>query len=117
MQNQRQSAGLLIISKECTNCLKLVETLQRIKGHNIIIVEYNSLTPMQRVGITAVPTLIENSGKRIVGTAVFEFVNEKFYQKMQIDGFDGFDTDELGFSNVDDPVGLGHIATSYASLN
>lgn len=113
---QQQSSGLVVISKECTNCLKLIETLKRIPDHGLIIVEYNALTPMQRVGITAVPTLIQNNGKRIVGTSVFEYVNEKFYQRMTIDGFDGFDGAELAFSNVGDSIGFGEQSTGYAFL-
>lgn len=111
------STGLLIISSQCTNCLKILETLKRIPDHGLLIVEYTSLTPMQKVGIEAVPTLIKNNGQRIVGTTVSEFIDENFYNRMIIDGFDGFETNgELGFSNVDDPIGFGEQATDYALL-
>jgi hypothetical protein len=69
---------------------------------------------MQRVGLTAVPTLIQNSGKRVVGTAVFEYINEKFYQQMTVDGFEF--NNELLFSNVGDPAGTGEWDTGYATL-
>jgi glutaredoxin-related protein len=110
------SKGLVVVSSECTNCARLLETLKRIKNHGLIVVDYSSLTPMQRVGLTAVPTLIQNDGKRIVGTAVFEYINAKYYQVMTIDGFDGLDSDELSFSSVGDPVGQADQGSSYAFL-
>jgi len=110
------SKGLVVVSSECTNCARLLETLKRIKNHGLLVVDYSSLTPMQRVGLTAVPTLIQNDGKRIVGTAVFEYINAKYYQVMTIDGFDGLDSDELLFSSVGDPVGQADQGSSYAFL-
>ena len=111
-----ETSGLVIISSECTNCARLLETLKRIPKHGLVIVDYSTLTPMQRVGLTAVPTLIQNNGKRIVGTEVFEYVNAKYYQVMSIDGFDGLDSNELSFSSVGDPVGQADQDTSYAFL-
>ncbi|AGE56196.1 hypothetical protein PBCVNEJV1_146L [Paramecium bursaria Chlorella virus NE-JV-1] len=111
------STGLVVISQECTNCMRLLETLKRIPKHGLLIVEYSSLTPMQRVGLTAVPTLIQNDGKRIVGTAVFEYINSKYYQSMTIEGANVFDSDELAFSNVGDPVGQADQDSSYAFLS
>ncbi|AGE49309.1 hypothetical protein ATCVBr0604L_873L [Acanthocystis turfacea Chlorella virus Br0604L] len=110
-----QSSGLVIISKECPNCIRLLDVLKRIPNHGLIVVEYHSLTPMQRVGLTAVPTLIQNNGSRVVGTAVFEYINEKFYQQMIVDGFE-VDNNELLFSNIGDPAGIGEWDTGYAAL-
>jgi len=93
------SKGLVVVSSECTNCARLLETLKRIKNHGLIVVDYSSLTPMQRVGLTAVPTLIQNDGKRIVGTAVFEYINAKYYQVMTIDSAD-LDSDSLSFASL-----------------
>ena len=109
-----QSSGLVIISKECPNCIRLLDVLKRIPDHGLLVVEYHSLTPMQRVGLTAVPTLIQNNGSRIVGTPVFEYINEKFYQQMIVDGFEF--NNELLFSNVSDPSGAGEWDTGYATL-
>jgi hypothetical protein len=110
------TSGLVIISSECTNCARLLEILKRIPKHGLVIVEYSTLTPMQRVGLNTVPTLIQNDGKRIIGTAVFEYMHAKYYQVMNIDGFDGLDSNELLFSNVGDPVGQADQDTSYAFL-
>jgi hypothetical protein len=109
-----QSSGLVIISKECPNCIRLLDVLKRIPDHGLIVVEYHGLTPMQRVGLTAVPTLIQNNGKRVVGTAVFEYINEKYYQRMIVDGFEF--NNELLFSNIGDPAGFGESDTGYATL-
>lgn len=114
MSNNTQ--GLLIISTECPNCKRVLETLSKIKNHGLVVVDYSALTPMQRVGIDAVPTLVLNSGKRLVGTDVFKWVNETLYSKMEIDGFAGFDNDELAFSSVGDSVGYCDSTTSYAEL-
>ena len=110
-----KSSGLVIISKECPNCIRLLDVLKRIPNHGFLVVEYNSLTPMQRVGLTAVPTLIQNSGARVMGTAVFEYINEKFYQQMIVDGFESNDN-ELLFSNVEDPAAMGEYGNDYATL-
>jgi hypothetical protein len=82
----------------------------------LVVVDYSTLTPMQRVGINAVPTLIKNDGKRVVGTAVFEYINEVYYQRMEISGYDGLDSDGLLFSSVEDPIGGANHDESYAFL-
>jgi hypothetical protein len=110
------TSGLVVVSSECTNCARLLETLKRIPNHGLVVVDYSTLTPMQRVGLTAVPTLIQNNGKRVVGTAVFEYINEKYYQVMSIEGADVFDSNELAFSNVGDVVGQADEGSSYAFL-
>jgi len=117
MSSQNQSQGLLIISTECPNCKRVLETLSKIKNHGLVIVDYSVLTPMQRVGIDAVPTLVLNSGKRLVGTDVFKYINETLYSQMEIDGFAGFDnSDDLAFSSVGDSVGYCDFTHSYAEL-
>ncbi|AGE50473.1 hypothetical protein PBCVCVM1_383R [Paramecium bursaria Chlorella virus CVM-1] len=110
------ASGLVVISSECTNCSRLLETLKRIPNHGLVVVDYSTLTPMQRVGLTAVPTLIQNNGKRIVGTEVFEFVNAKYYQTMEINGADVYGSDDLAFSSIGDPVGQADVGSSYAFL-
>ena len=111
------SKGLVIISSECTNCARLLETLKRIPNHGLVVVDYSTLTPMQRVGIDAVPTLIKNDGKRIIGTTVFEYINETYYQRMEISGYDGLDSEEgLLFSSVENPIGGDNHDNSYAFL-
>jgi glutaredoxin-related protein len=112
-----KTSGLVVISTECTNCARLLDTLKRIPDHGLVIVDYSTLTPMQRVGLTAVPTLIKNDGKRVVGTDVFEYINATYYQRMEISGFDGLDSEDLMFSSISDPIGGQNHDHSYAFLD
>ncbi|AGE53819.1 hypothetical protein PBCVIL3A_222L [Paramecium bursaria Chlorella virus IL3A] len=111
------STAIVIISSECTNCKRFLDALSAVKNHGVQPVDYSVLTPMQRVGINAVPTLILNGGKRLVGTDCFKWLHEK-YGNVEPDGFEGFDscTDGLTFSSVNDPMGYSSQGSYYASL-
>jgi hypothetical protein len=88
-----------------------------VKNHGISVVEYSILTPVQKNGIGAVPTLILNNGKRLVGTDVFKWLSETHASSMEIQGFAGFDnTNELAFSDFGDSVGYCKFSTGYAEL-
>ena len=111
------SQGIVIVSSECTNCKRFLDALKAVKDHGIQPVDYSILTPIQRVGITAVPTLILQGGKRLVGTDCFKWLNDK-YSNVEPDGFDGFDScsDGLTFSSVNDSIGYSQYDSGYASL-
>ncbi|ABT14672.1 hypothetical protein NY2A_B273L [Paramecium bursaria Chlorella virus NY2A] len=111
------STGIVIISSECTNCKRFLDALRSIKNHGIQPVDYSVLTPMQRVGINAVPTLILEGGKRLVGTDCFKWLHDKS-ANVEPDGFDGFDScaDGLTFSSVNDDVGYSSHGYQYAPL-
>ena len=57
-----ESKGLVVVSSECTNCRRFMEILGKIKNHGIVVADYSSLTPTQKLQVQAVPTLILNSG-------------------------------------------------------
>ena len=100
------SQGVLVVSSECVNCRRFLDSLSKVKNHGISAVEYSALTPTQKIGIEAVPTLILNNGKRLVGTDVFKWLSETHASKMEVQGFVGFDaSNELAFSDVGDSVG------------
>lgn len=111
------SQHLLIVSRECSNCQRFLDALSMVKNSGIQAVDYSILTPIQRVGITAVPTLILDNGKRLVGTDCFTWLNERF-ANVEPDGFDGFDNDDNGlmFSNVESSIGYAQIDRTWAEL-
>ena len=110
-----ESKGLVVVSSECTNCQRFVEILNRVKNHGIVIVDYSTLTPTQRLQVQAVPTLILNSGKRLVGTDVFTWVSETHYASLEPSAYDT-EGDDLTFSSVNDPVGYCESSSWYAPL-
>jgi hypothetical protein len=117
MNTQGRGQGVLVVSSQCTNCRRLLDSLSTIKNHGISVVEYSALTPTQKVGIEAVPTLVLNNGKRLVGTDVFKWLAETHSSNMEIQGFSGFDNaNELVFSDFGDSVGYCKFSTGYAEL-
>ena len=111
-----ESIGLAIVSTECTNCKRFVGALEKIQNHGLIVADYSSLTPTQQTSISAVPTVILNSGKRLVGTSAFKWLTETFYANMEPDAFHGFDNCDLSFSDINDSVGYCTFQTNYAEL-
>lgn len=110
-----ESKGLAVVSSECTNCNRFMEILGKIKNHGIVSVDYSSLTPTQRLQVQAVPTLILNSGKKLVGTDVFTWISETHYDSLDPSAYD-MEGDELIFSSVNDPVGYCESSSGYATL-
>ena len=111
------SHGVLVVSSQCTNCRRFLDSLSTIKNHGISVVEYSALTPTQKVGIEAVPTLVLTNGKRLIGTDVFKWLSETYSSKMEVRGFAGFDNiNELAFSDFGDSVGYCNFSTGYAEL-
>ena len=110
-----ESKGLVVVSSECVNCIRFMEILGKIKNHGIVVADYSSLTPVQRLQVQAVPTLILNSGKRLVGTDVFTWVSETHYASLEPSAYD-MEGDELAFSSVNDPVGYCDSSSCYANL-
>ena len=109
------SQHLLIVSRECSNCKRLLDAVSKVKNSGISAVEYSILTPMQRVGLTAVPTLILDNGQRLVGTECFTWLNDKF--PVDPDGFEGFDNDDgLVFSNIESSMGYAQTGTRWADI-
>jgi len=110
-----ESKGLAVISTECTNCRRFIEILGKVKNHGIIVADYSTLTPVQRLQVQAVPTVILNSGKKLVGTDVFTWINETYASVLEPSAYN-IDDEELSFSNVDDPVGYCDSSSCYATL-
>lgn len=110
-----ESQGLIVVSSECTNCHRVMEILGKIKDHGIVIADYSILTPAQRLQVQAVPTLILNSGKRLVGTDVFTWVSETHYASLEPSAYD-MEGDGLAFSSVNDPIGYCESSSGYANL-
>jgi hypothetical protein len=110
-----ESKGLVIVSSECINCKRFVEILNKVKDHCLVVVDYSTLTPVQRLQVQAVPTLILNSGKKLVGTDVFTWVSETHYASLEPSAYD-MDGDDLIFSSVNDPVGYCESSSGYANL-
>jgi hypothetical protein len=111
-----ESKGLVVVSSECLNCKRFMEILGKVKDHGIIVADYSSLTPAQRINIQAVPTLILNSGKRLVGTDVFTWVSEMYASSLEPSAYDMDGGDDLIFSSVNDPVGYCESSSGYANL-
>jgi hypothetical protein len=111
-----ESTGLAIVSSECTNCRRFVEALGKVENHGLIVADYSSLMPEQKKSISAVPTVILNSGKKLVGTSAFTWLTETFYANMEPDAFQGFDNCELSYSDINDSVGYCTFQTNYAEL-
>ena len=113
--DKQQSGSLLIVSRNCVNCNRLLDTLSTIENSGIKAVDYSVLTPMQRVGITAVPTLILNNGRRLVGTECFSWIDS--INTSEPDGFDISDMhDGLVFSDVSASIGYAVRDTTYGAL-
>jgi hypothetical protein len=111
-----ESQGLIIVSSECSNCGRFLEALNRVKNHGFTVADYSALTPLQKSNIQAVPTVILNSGKRLVGTNAFTWLSETYYASLEPAGYGGFDNCELSFSSVNDSVGYCMTPTGYADL-
>jgi hypothetical protein len=92
-----------------------MEILNKVKDHGIVVADYSTLTPVQRLQVQAVPTLILNSGKKLVGTDVFTWVSETHYASLEPSAYD-MDGDDLIFSSVNDPVGYCESSSGYANL-
>jgi hypothetical protein len=110
-----ESKGLVVVSSECINCKRFMEILNKVKDHGIVVADYSTLTPVQRLQVQAVPTLILNSGKKLVGTDVFTWVSETHYASLEPSAYD-MDGDDLIFSSVNDPVGYCESSSGYANL-
>jgi len=65
--------------------------------------------------VQAVPTVILNSGKKLVGTDVFTWISETYASMLEPSAYN-IDDEELSFSNVDDPVGYCDSSSCYATL-
>ena len=110
-----ESKGLVVVSSECTNCKRFMEILNKIKNHGIVVADYSSLTPVQKLQVQAVPTLILNSGKKLVGTDVFTWVSETHSSSLEPSSYD-MDSGDIAFSSVGDPVGYCEFSSGYAEL-
>ena len=111
-----ESKGLVVVSSECTNCRRFMEILGKIKNHGIVVADYSTLTPTQRLQVQAVPTLILNSGKKLIGTDVFTWVSEVYSSSLEPSAYDMDGGDELIFSSVNDPVGYCESSSGYANM-
>ena len=110
-----ESKGLVVVSSECTNCRRFMEILGKIQNHGIVVADYSTLTPTQRLQVQAVPTLILNSGKKLVGTDVFTWISEMHSSSLEPSAYD-MEGDDLTFSSVNDPVGYCESSSGYANL-
>lgn len=74
-------------SSNCPNCLRLLDTLQRIPSlrGSTTVVDVDAISPSEvsRVGLTAVPTLVAH-GRQHVGKAAFEYLSQ-FNGEMELE--------------------------------
>lgn len=104
-----------VISAECTNCVRFVDALKRTKTavEQVRLVDVATLDESQRVGLTAVPTLILRDGRRLVGTDAFQWLDQ-FAAEVEPDAFGGFGA--LPFSDITADIGFATFNDPYTSI-
>ena len=104
-----------IVSPECTNCKRFLDALNMSKtGSSMVnVVNVASLNDSQRSGLKAVPTLVLQNGKHLVGTEAFKWLDQ-FSQEIEPDAFGGFGA--LPYSDVDADIGFATFSNPYAAI-
>ncbi len=104
-----------IVSSECTNCKRFVDALRMSKtGSSMVgVVDVATLGEKQRNGLKAVPTLVLQNGKHLVGTEAFKWLDQ-FSEEIEPDAFGGFGA--LPFSDVQADIGFAMFSDPYASI-
>ncbi len=101
----------LVYFPECINCQRFIDALGRAKGADVKLVNVMSLSPAQRVGITAVPTLVLAGGKKLTGTEAFAWLDQFRGDPDPFFGFGG-----LTFSDLGNEVGYAEVPDYTASI-
>lgn len=104
-----------IISPECTNCARFVDALKMSKTGSSMVTVMNlaSLTDAQRSGLRAVPTLVLQNGKHLVGTDAFKWLDQ-FSEEIEPQAFGGFGA--LPFSDVQADIGFAMFSDPYSTI-
>lgn len=104
-----------VVSPECTNCARFVDALKMSKtgSEMVTVVNVASLTDAQRAGLRAVPTLVLQNGKHLVGTDAFKWLDQ-FSEEIEPQAFGGFGA--LPFSDVNANIGFATFNDPYSSI-
>lgn len=104
-----------IVSPECTNCARFVDALRMSKTGSgmVTVVNVSSLSESQRAGLRAVPTLVLQNGKHLVGTDAFKWLDQ-FSEEIEPQAFGGFGA--LPFSDVQADIGFAMFSDPYSTI-
>lgn len=66
------------ISRSCTNCLRLLEGIDRVPSlrGKIQVLDIDRLPPDQKRGLQFVPTLVDDYETQYIGSRAFEFLKQ-----------------------------------------
>lgn len=84
---QHHSQHQLLYAPQCPNCMRFVGALDRTPARGTVAkVDVNSLSPEQCRHVTAVPTLVLNTGTVLVGTQAFDWLKQ-FEGQLELDSY------------------------------
>lgn len=104
----------LVYASQCPNCMRFIGALERTPARDAVNkIDANSLTPDQRRHISAVPTLVLDTGVTLVGTQAFEWLKQ--YER-DVD-VESFSTGRgLAFSDIESDQAFASFAVPYSQF-
>ena len=105
-----------IVSQTCTNCSRFIDAQARTPSgrEQVRIVDVATIPESQRGGLTAVPTLILPTGRRLVGTEAFKWLDQ-FATDIEPDAFGGFGA--LPFSDLSASIGFADFDRKFSDIH
>ena len=93
---------MLVFHPDCQSCRRFVDAMTKAaKGtpalRDVRAVNVMTMNASERAGIDTVPTMIMDDGRRLAGTAAFEWLDT---HRAAPDPFSGFGGAGLGFAGI-----------------